>query len=134
MDVESISILSTEELSHHLNSDTLLLDTRSAYDFADGHISGSLNIPFGDRFEELIYKMLSPDRKCLFIVTEENQEKIEKWISNSSFSNIVGIYSYENDVLEIFPSDIVVSIGSVEFALDFRHDKTLLLYDLRKAD
>ena len=134
MDVESISLLSTEELSQHLNSDTLLLDTRSAYDFADGHIAGSLSIPFGDRFDELVHKMLSPDRKCLLIMPNEDQEKIENWIADSKFSNIVGIYLFENDILEIFPADIVVSIGPEEFELDFRHDKSLLLYDLRTAD
>lgn len=109
----------------------LVVDTRGQQLFAQGLIPGSVNVPFNTRFEELAQKLLDKDRG-LILLTEEGQSALEA-LKSAGFTNVAGYLEGSLAVWENAgePLDMVISIDPGEFALDFKHDEDLTLFDLR---
>lgn len=84
--------------------DAILLDTRSAAAFAQGHIDGAINIPFSDFTEEKLTKILGDKSRPILIYCNNNfrdnvppiRLKMAPLALNiPTFINLYG-YGYEN--------------------------------------
>lgn len=83
----------------------LLLDTRSAAAFAQGHIAGAVNLPFSDFTEEKLLEIIGSDRdRPIYIYCNNNftddvppirLKKAPLALNIPTFINLVG-YGYAN--------------------------------------
>lgn len=66
--------LSWRQFSHALQADNaVLLDTRSAADFARGHISGAVNLPFSEFTDAKLHAVLGEDKtRPIYIYCNNN--------------------------------------------------------------
>ncbi len=83
----------------------VLLDARSAADFARGHISGAVNLPFSEFTDDKLAKVLGPDKdRPIYIYCNNNfsdnrtpvvTKRVELALNIPTFVNLVG-YGYGN--------------------------------------
>jgi phage shock protein E len=83
----------------------LLLDARSAADFARGHIAGAVNLPFSEFTDERLAEVIGPDRsRPIYIYCNNNfsdnvapvvTKRIQLALNIPTFINLVG-YGYGN--------------------------------------
>lgn len=86
-------------------SDTLILDTRSASAFRQGHIAGAVNLPFSDFTEESLAEVIGPDKGRTILIYCNNNfsddvapvmlKKAPLALNIPTFINLVG-YGYAN--------------------------------------
>ena len=83
----------------------ILLDARSAADFARGHIAGATNLPFNEFTDARLAEVLGPDRqRPIYIYCNNNfsdnvapivTKRVELALNIPTFINLVG-YGYGN--------------------------------------
>jgi phage shock protein E len=83
----------------------LLLDARSAADFARGHIAGAVNLPFPEFTDERLAEVIGPDRqRPIYIYCNNNfsdnvapvvTKRLQLALNIPTFINLVG-YDYGN--------------------------------------
>ncbi len=125
--------LSLADFQAYKNKGFLVVDTREPQEFAEGLIPGAVNVPFTDRFTELAEQLLDKDRG-LVLVGPAGDDALNA-LKTGGFTNVAGYLQggmatwQDNDQ----PLDMVISIDPGEFALDFKHDDGLTLFDLRPS-
>ena len=85
--------------------DAILLDARSAADFARGHIRGAINLPFNEFTDARLAEVLGPDReRPIYIYCNNNfsdnvapvvTKRVQLALNIPTFVNLVG-YGYRN--------------------------------------
>ncbi len=84
--------------------DAIILDTRSAASFAQGHIDGAINIPFSDFTEEKLTKLIGDKSRPILIYCNNNfrddvppirLKRAPLALNIPTFINLYG-YGYEN--------------------------------------
>ena len=125
--------LSLENFKSYRDTGFLVVDTRSPQEFAEGFVPGAISIPFDNNFSDLVETLILSDRG-LILVSHEGPAEAEA-LKALGFSNIAGyLEGGMHTWLEAGEApDMVISIGSHEFSLDFKHDDSLTVYDLRPA-
>jgi len=68
----------------------VVLDTRSAPDFAAGHLVGSLNVPADGRFAETAGMVLTADTQVVLIAPEGRQGEVATRLARIGFDRIAG--------------------------------------------
>lgn len=123
--------LSLADFKSYKEKGLLVVDTRNTEAFAEGLIPGSVNIAYNNRFEELAGKLLDKDRG-LILLSAEGSSAMES-LKAAGFTNVAGFLEGGMETWQNAgePLDMVISIDPVEFALDFKHDEGLTLFDLR---
>ncbi|MCB2049020.1 MAG: rhodanese-like domain-containing protein [Novosphingobium sp.] len=86
-------------------NNAILLDARSAADFARGHIAGAVNLPFSEFTDAKLKAVLGPDRqRPIYIYCNNNfsdnvapvvSKRVELALNIPTFVNLVG-YGYAN--------------------------------------
>ncbi|MCP5396299.1 MAG: rhodanese-like domain-containing protein [Sphingomonadaceae bacterium] len=116
--------LPLRQFLHQAKADgAILLDTRSAAAFADGHIEGAINLPFSDFTDEKLAKVLGPDTtRPIYIYCNNNfSDNIAPIVSKRAplalniptFINLHG-YGYTNvwELADVVPSSAVPWVKS----------------------
>ncbi|MGB8000434.1 MAG: rhodanese-like domain-containing protein [Anaerobacillus sp.] len=95
---EGPNVLTGEELEKISNVDefralakkesTTVVDTRSAEDFAEGHIEGAINLPFNKAFTNWSGWVLHYDHDLLLIAEDEQKEDIVKALHSIGIDHI----------------------------------------------
>lgn len=98
----------------------LLLDTRSAAAFAQGHIAGAVNLPFSDFTEEKLLEVIGSDRdRPIYIYCNNNftddvppvrTKLVTLALNIPTFINLVG-YGYAN----VWELGDTMSLGDVDW-------------------
>ncbi|WP_226659272.1 MBL fold metallo-hydrolase [Pseudalkalibacillus hwajinpoensis] len=70
------------------NGQTTIVDTRSAQDFADGHIDGAINLPFNKAFTNWSGWVLNYERDLLLIAEDDQKEEIVKALHSIGIDRI----------------------------------------------
>ena len=73
-----------------LSSDTIIVDTRSKVDFANGHIEGSINIQNNNSFANWAGWMLPYDKPLVFVIDQGQQELVTRKLMRIGLDNIAG--------------------------------------------
>lgn len=108
-------------LSYAEDENTIILDSRSAYAFEEGHIEGAINLPFSDFTQGKLDKLLGDKSKRILIYCNNNfsdnispvmKKSIELALNIPTFINLYG-YGYQN----IYELEDVISIndGRIRF-------------------
>lgn len=101
-------------LSYAEDENTIILDSRSAYAFEEGHIDGAINLPFSDFTQSKLDKVLGDKSKRILIYCNNNfsddispvmKKSIELALNIPTFINLYG-YGYQN----IYELEDVISI------------------------
>lgn len=125
--------LSLNEFQEYKDKGFMVVDTRSPSEFSNSLIPGAVNVPYTSRFYEIAEALLFKDRG-LILVAHQGQPEVEA-LKSAGFTNVAGYLEGGMQAwLEAGQSlDMVISIEPGEFALDFKHDDQLTVYDLRPA-
>jgi glyoxylase-like metal-dependent hydrolase (beta-lactamase superfamily II)/rhodanese-related sulfurtransferase len=116
------------------DDEVVLLDTRSAVDFTEGFVPGSVFIGLEGRYAEWAGSLL-PFDKTLLIIAEPGSEKESivrlTRVGFSKFAGYIegGFASWKNAGE---PIDMIISIESDELAMDIPHDDRLVVVDVRR--
>ncbi|MCA0173191.1 MBL fold metallo-hydrolase [Bacillus sp. RAR_GA_16] len=70
------------------NGQTTIVDTRSAQDFADGHIDGAINLPFNKAFTNWSGWVLNYEQDLLLIAEDDQKEEIVKALHSIGIDRI----------------------------------------------
>ena len=103
--VRQARLVSLEEFLRLAQSDNaMILDTRSAMDYAFGHIDGAVNLPFSEFTDEKLAKVIGDKQRPILIYCNNNfEDDIEPVLLKRAtlalniptFINLVG-YGYSN--------------------------------------
>jgi rhodanese-related sulfurtransferase len=85
-----VPALDTAALDAALARGAVVLDTRSAPDFAAGHLTGSLNVPADGRFAETAGMVLTADTEVVLIAPEDRQTEVATRLARIGFDRIAG--------------------------------------------
>ncbi|MGY0692756.1 MBL fold metallo-hydrolase [Virgibacillus sp. FSP13] len=85
---EIVKLKNAIELEEY-GSDTILLDTRRAAEFAKSHLRGAINIPFNQSFTNWAGELISYDQDIVLIAAEEKLEKIKENLSSIGLDRVV---------------------------------------------
>ncbi len=97
----------------------IILDTRSAEAFAQGHIRGAVNLPFSDFTEETLEEVIGDRQRPIFIYCNNNfaddvapllLKRVELALNIPTFINLYG-YGYQ----DIWELDEVVMMDQVDW-------------------
>lgn len=119
-----------------IDSDMLVLDTRTASEFSKGFVPGSLFIGLEGRFAEWAGSLL-PFHQHIILVTEpgKEEETIVR-LARVGFDNVEG---YLDGGFEAWKNagetiDIIIDVEADELAMDIPYDDNLLVLDVRKEN
>lgn len=125
--------LSLKDFNEYKQKGFMVVDTRSPAEFAASLIPGAVNVPYAERFYELAEALLYKDRGTL-LIAHQGQPEVEA-LKHAGFTNVAGFLEggMQTWLDDGQPLDMVISIDSGEFSLDFKHDERLSVYDVRPA-
>jgi rhodanese-related sulfurtransferase len=134
MEVPTLSIKDFNELIK--SPDMLVLDIRSAEDFANGFVVGSYFLPDGSLLKDLLAIHDFIDFETLMIIANDKaSDPLVNAIYSAFSKKVVGVmYTYNHP---LWPSgaerDLIITIDPDELAMDLPFDDKLILIDVRSA-
>ena len=131
---KGLQALSPDQFIQLKNDDTIILDTRTAHEFSQGFIPGSIFIGLEGRFAEWAGSLL-PFDKPILLVTEPGQEKetITR-LARVGFDKVEGFLDggFTSWKQSGKPIDLVIDVDPDELLLDMRFDENLVVVDVRR--
>ena len=91
-----------ENLAAIVNSGAFLVDVRSAGEFADGHVSGSVNIPL-DQVQNQLAKFKNKKNIVVFCRSGNRSSQAKSILAQHGFTNVTngGTWQDVNGVLNV---------------------------------
>ena len=126
--------LSIEEFKLKKKADVLALDTRTAEEFSNGFIPGSLFIGLEGRFAEWAGSLLPFHQHIILITEEGKEEETIIRLARVGFDNVEGYLKggFEAWKKSGEPIDLVIDVETDELAMDIPFDDNLVVVDVRK--
>lgn len=81
---------SIDQLQNSINEKTIVIDTRPAVDFRNGHMNGSINIPFNKSFTNWAGWIVQYDQEMILIAGEEKIATIRKALQSIGLDQVKG--------------------------------------------
>ncbi len=117
-------------------TNALILDTRSAQDFAKGFIPNSINIGIDGNFAPWVGAMIPDIKQEILLVTEEGREaEVVTRLARVGYDYTIGYLKGGFDAWKQAGKEIdhIQSITALELAAQQEKDSTSLVLDVRKA-
>ncbi|MFN4082625.1 MAG: rhodanese-like domain-containing protein [Bacteroidia bacterium] len=132
--IKPLGIKEFNKIKDELNC--LIIDTRLPDYFENGFITGSINIPLKDAFEELLSLIAETDKQLLFIFKPSTEATAIERIEKAGITNIAGylLGGFDTWLNHIDKYDMVISISSEELVLDALHNEKAIIIDVRSED
>ncbi|MDA8210167.1 MAG: MBL fold metallo-hydrolase [Actinomycetota bacterium] len=125
--------LELAEVEAHLAKGSFVVDTRSAEEYAAGHIPGSHAIPLGNSFSTYLGWIVDRDRDVV-LLTRNGEEALEasRQLARISYDSVVGFHRMPDGAAVEEPRTLSVA----KFAdLDqVRHKDSVAILDVRRND
>jgi|GEM_PF-2406153 rhodanese-related sulfurtransferase len=108
---------------------SLVLDMRTAEQFADGHVPGSLNLPPGAAFLRNIHRMIDLDRRFLVVCDAENKDACMAALAETGLTGAEGYWLFDAEewTLSAGRLDMLVWVDEEELGLDMRFSSPQLI-------
>jgi hydroxyacylglutathione hydrolase len=116
-DTSSITVLAPERLDELVRRGEVIVDTRTAADFASGHVPGTLNIPFNSAFTGWAGWLLPYDRSVYLIVDDATWSRvpqIRRALAMIGLDRVAGVF--REDALAARALARVSQAGAAEVA------------------
>ncbi len=126
--------LSIEEFKNAIANDKIILDTRTALEFSEGFVPGSIFIGLEGRFAEWAATVLPFDKAIILVTTAGKEEESIIRLSRVGFEKMEGYLKGGFDAWKKAgqPVDMIIDIEADELLMDMPHDPNLLVVDVRK--
>jgi glyoxylase-like metal-dependent hydrolase (beta-lactamase superfamily II)/rhodanese-related sulfurtransferase len=85
-----VAALEAAGLDAALGRGAVLLDARTALDFAAGHLAGSINVPADGRFAETVGMVLRPDQEIVVLAPDARQGEVAVRLARIGFDQVTG--------------------------------------------
>lgn len=126
--------LSLKDFKQCVKQGAQILDTRSPGLFAEGFVTGAINIGLKGRFAEWV-GMLVPYDKSVVLVTDPGEE--EETIVRMARVGLEHVKGFLKGGFQVWrdagePMDMVIGIEPDELAMDMQFDNKLLIVDVRR--
>lgn len=117
-----------------LKEDCVVLDTRTAAEFTEGFIPGSIFIGLEGRFAEWAGSLLPFDKPIVLITPKGKEEETVIRLSRVGFEKMEG---YLKGGFEAWKktgekTDMIIDVEADELMMDMPHDPNLMVVDVRK--
>lgn len=135
MDISKFS-LSLEEFNKLYHQGIPVIDTRTAEELGNGYIRGAYTIPAYENLQSWIESLIGKDQPFLIFDNYERLETMLAYLSSSILSNVKGFLrvGIEGWIKADQPMDMLISVGTEELTLDFKHDTDIKLLDIRSKE
>ncbi|KAA9042182.1 rhodanese-like domain-containing protein [Ginsengibacter hankyongi] len=132
----SLSPLNVNDFKSKMAGDSLVLDTRSAAEFSNGFIPGSIFIGLEGRFAEWARSILSYHLPIILVTDFGKEEETVIRLASSGFTKVEGYLSggFESWKQAGEKIDIIIDIEADEFAMDIPFDDNLIIVDVREEN
>ena len=126
--------LSVAEFKNAITDDKIILDTRTALEFSEGFVPGSIFVGLEGRFAEWAATILPFDKAIVLVTAPGKEEETVIRLSRVGFEKMEG---YLKGGFEAWkkagqPVDMIIDIEADELLMDIPHDPSLLVVDVRK--
>jgi glyoxylase-like metal-dependent hydrolase (beta-lactamase superfamily II)/rhodanese-related sulfurtransferase len=117
-----------------LKEDVVVLDTRSAAEFSEGFIPGSVFIGLEGKFAEWAGSLLPFDKPLLLVTDEGKEKETVIRLARVGFSKIEGYLagSFKAWRKAGEKIDLIIDVETDELAMDIPFDEQLIVVDVRK--
>jgi glyoxylase-like metal-dependent hydrolase (beta-lactamase superfamily II)/rhodanese-related sulfurtransferase len=85
-----IPALTDEVVDAALAAGAVLDDARDQLEFAAGHVTGSINVPWDGRMAETIGSVLTPEQRVVIIAPEGQEQEVATRFARIGFDNVLG--------------------------------------------
>ncbi|MEO8770444.1 MAG: MBL fold metallo-hydrolase [Ferruginibacter sp.] len=126
--------LSIAEVKDAIKNDKILLDTRTAPEFTEGFIPGSIFIGLEGRFAEWAATLLDFEKPIILITPPGKEEETVIRLSRVGFEKMEGYLKGGFDAWKKTgePVDMIINVEADELLMDIPHDPNLTVVDVRK--
>ncbi|MEO8412041.1 MAG: MBL fold metallo-hydrolase [Ginsengibacter sp.] len=117
-----------------INEDALVLDTRTAAEFSNGFVPGSIFIGLEGRFAEWAGSLLSFHQRIVLVTEPGQEEEAIVRLARVGFDNVEGYLEGGFGEWEKAGEtvDLVINVEADELAMDIPYDDNLVIMDVRK--
>ena len=131
---QGMKALSVDEFKDLMNDDVVILDTRHSDIFTQGFVPGSVGIGLDGRFAEWAGSLLSFNAHMLLVAEPGMEKESIIRLARVGFDKIQGhlaggFADWKNAGEEI---DLIINVEADELMMDIRHDKNLVVIDVRR--
>ncbi|MFC7319514.1 MBL fold metallo-hydrolase [Halobacillus campisalis] len=127
---QSIDQLTAEDVEQLTAKGTAVIDTRSKETFAEGHLKGTLNIPFNKGFANWAGWLINYDQDIVIISDEEQVRDIQKALQSIGLDRLVG-YVLSEEVNHQENLETYTSITAEELEKKFKNEDDYIIVDVR---
>ncbi|MEO7522694.1 MAG: MBL fold metallo-hydrolase [Ferruginibacter sp.] len=126
--------LSISAFKAAIKEDRVILDTRTAPEFTEGFIPGSIFIGLEGRFAEWAATILDFEKPIILITPKGKEEETVIRLSRVGFDKMEGFLKGGFDAWKNAGEtvDMIINIEADELIMDMPHDPNLLVVDVRK--
>ncbi|MEI7801876.1 MAG: MBL fold metallo-hydrolase, partial [Bacteroidota bacterium] len=130
----NMKALSVPEFENEIKNGALVLDTRIPDEFENGFVKGAINIGLNGRFAEWVGTIIDINQPLLIVASEGKEEESILRLARVGYENVKGYLSggYNAWMTAGKPLDMVLTIDAEEFELDLKHEKDIIIVDVRK--
>lgn len=126
--------LSLEAFKTAIMEDKIILDTRTAVEFTEGFIPGSIFIGLEGRFAEWAATILDFEMPIILVTAPGKEEETIIRLSRVGFDKMEGYLKGGFDAWKNAgePVDMIINVEADELLMDIPHDPNLTILDVRK--
>ncbi|MBH0230434.1 MBL fold metallo-hydrolase [Halobacillus yeomjeoni] len=127
---DDVKRLSVEQLKSENDEQTIIIDTRSSSDFSDGHLEGTINIPFNKSFANWAGWIIEYDQDIIVIADKDNLIHVKEALESIGLDRLVGFV--ESDEVENQKDlETYTSITADELEETYRDHDDYVVVDVR---
>ncbi len=128
------SPISMESFKEKMKDDAIVIDTRTASEFSQGFIPGSVFIGLEGRFAEWAGSVLPFDKPLLLITSPGKEEEAVVRLSRVGFNTMAGYLEGGFDTWKNADekTDMIIDVEADELIMDMPHDPNLTVVDVRR--
>jgi len=116
------------------DGETICLDTRTAADFSEGFVPGSVNIGLDGRFAEWAGSLLPFDKPIILVTDPGKERETVIRLARVGFAQMRGYLDggFPGWKSSGEPVDMVINVDADEFVMDIPFEKRLRIVDVRR--
>jgi len=132
----NMKALSVSDFENEIKKGALVLDTRIPDNFEIGFVKGAINIGLNGRFAEWVGTLIDINQPLLLVTEIGKEEESILRLTRVGYEKVIGFLdggfsSWQNAGK---PTDIILTIDAEEFELDLKHEKDIVVVDVRKEN
>ncbi len=131
---KNLKSLSVSDFENEIKKGVIVLDTRNPDDFENGFVKGAINIGLNGRFAEWVGTLININQPLLIVAETGKEEESILRLARVGYEHVKGYLNggYNSWLLAEKPIDMVLTIDNEEFELDYKHEKDIVVVDVRK--